>query len=247
MLKVCSDRRYRLISLEGDPTFNRAVEELRQEGPADSKALATLIDKLLTSRCAEIQDVLRAASRISPDEDLLGVIKRVISAPPIMSVQLGASRFPPVIVGGGRIEWDATATARIKETASAALNALVASGATGPKSKNMRKIPTQKRRTQNANIISVTCSKCHNEYRPGVDAAVVSDDGMGEDFGAVIGSYTGGASCSPDLVTPLTPGRQVPLDTLKEITRLERIRSAGTSRYWQGNLCKTAYPYPWVR
>jgi hypothetical protein len=249
MLNVCSNRRSRLLSLMDDPSFNQAVEELKREGPTGAQALAALVDELLAARCAEIQDVLVAAGRIPPQPELVSAIQRVISAPPIVTGQAGGSQFPPVIVGGGRIGWDDTAAARIKKAASKALNSLGVS--TEPQiplpEASVPKIPAEKQAPQDSNIISVTCSKCNREYRLGVDAAVVSDDGVGASFGVVVGSYTGGTADSPDLVASLSPGSTPTLNTLKEVARLERIRAAGTSRYWQCNLCKTVYPYPWAR
>ena len=95
--------------------------------------------------------------------------------------------------------------------------------------------------------VDVRCPKCNCDYHLGIDAAVVSDDGVGEDFAVVIGSYTGGGADSPDLVAPLAPGRAPTQDTLKEVARLQRIRAAGAPRYWQCHVCKAVYPYPWAR
>ena len=102
MLKVCSNRRYRLISLNDDPSFNQAVDELTREGPAGAQALAGLIDELLATRCAEIQDVLMAAGRLSSQSELVSAIQRVVSAPPVIA-GTGSGRFSQVIVGGGKI------------------------------------------------------------------------------------------------------------------------------------------------
>ena len=98
-----------------------------------------------------------------------------------------------------------------------------------------------------AAAVDVHCSKCVRHYHLGVDAAVVSDDGVGEDFAGVVGSYAGGGPDSPDLVAPLAPGRTPSQDTLKELARLQSVRAAGKPRYWQCHVCKAVYPYPWVR
>jgi len=248
ILNVCSNRRYRLLSLEDDPSFNQAVGELKREGPTGAQALAALVDELLAARCAEIQDVLAAAGRISPQPELVSAIQRVVSAAPIITSQTGSGRFPPVIVGGGRIGWDDPAAARIKKAASEALKSLGVSTEPripGPET-SVPKTPAEKQAPPDAKVISVTCSECNREYRLGVDAVVVSDDGVAESFSVVVGSYTGGTADSPDLVAPLAPGRTLSEDTLKEVARLKRVRTAGTSRYWQCKLCKTVYPYPWV-
>src|SRR5258708_1683131 len=96
MLKVCSNRRSRLLSLEDDPSFNQAVDELKREGPTGAQALAALVDELLAARCAEIRDVLVAAERLSPQPELVNAIQRVISAAPVITGQ-ASGRFPPVI------------------------------------------------------------------------------------------------------------------------------------------------------
>ena len=94
--------------------------------------------------------------------------------------------------------------------------------------------------------VDVHCSKCAREYHLGVDAAVVSDDGVGEDFAVVGGPYTGGGPNSPDLVAPLAPGRTPTQDTLKEVARLQSVRALSKPRYWQCHICKVIYPYPWT-
>jgi enamine deaminase RidA (YjgF/YER057c/UK114 family) len=232
--------------LENDPSFNQAVDELKREGPAGVQALAALIDELLAARCAEIQDVLSVASRLSSQPDLVNAVQRVISASPVIAEQPG--RFPPVIVGGGRIGWDDAVARRIKEQASEVLTSLrAACEATASKS------PTQppadvpaKQSAPDPQAIIVVCTKCNRQYHLGVDAAVVSDEGVGEDFAVVVGSNKGGGPDSPDLVAPLAEGRTPSQDTLKEVERLQRFRAAATARYWQCNLCKTVLPYPWV-
>lgn len=119
LLRVCSSRGWRLISLEEDPTFNQAVEELKREGPKGAQALAALMDELLAARCAEILDALAAARRLPPQPELINAIQKIISAPPVIVGQPG--RFAPVIIGGGRIGWDDGFAARIKKRASEVL------------------------------------------------------------------------------------------------------------------------------
>lgn len=122
MVKVCSNHRSRLLSLEDDPLFKEAIEQLTREGPSGGQALAGLIDELLAARCAEIEDALTAATRLPPRPELLNVLERVIAAPPVINGQPG--RFSPVIVGGGKIGWDDGTSSRIKEQASEALASL---------------------------------------------------------------------------------------------------------------------------
>jgi hypothetical protein len=246
MLKVCSNRRYRLLSLEEDPSFNQAIEELKREGTKGAQALAGLIEELLAARCAEIQDVLAAASRLSSQPELVNAVQKVISAPPVIAGQQG--RFPPVIVGGGRLGWDDAGAARIKKQASEVLASFSATPEGAAKAPSQQPPVTPERQPSlDPQAISVACTKCNRQYHLGVDAAVVSDDGVGEDFAVVIGSYKGGGPDSPDLVAPLAAGRTPTQDTLKEVARLQRVRTAGAARYWQCNLCKTVFPYPWVR
>jgi hypothetical protein len=131
MLEVCSRRRERMRSLKDDPSFNRAVEELKREGPEGAKALAALVDELLAARCAEILDVLAAASLLSPQPDLIASVQRIMSASAVIVGQPG--RFPPVIIGGDSIGWDDGTAARIREQASEVLTTLsTAAEATAP-------------------------------------------------------------------------------------------------------------------
>jgi hypothetical protein len=247
MLRVCSNHRSRFKPIEIDPLFNQSVSELRLEGPAGAQALAALIVELLAARCAEIQDVLSAASRLSSQPDLVNAVQRVISASPVIAGEPG--RFPPVIVGGGRIGWDDAVARRIKEQASEVLTSLRAAPETAA-SKSSPQPPgdvPSKQSVPDSHAIIVVCTKCNRQFHLGVDAAVVSDDGVGEDFDVVVGSYKGGGPDSPDLIAPLADGRTPSQDTLKEVERLRRVRAAAAARYWQCNLCKTVLPYPWVR
>ena len=247
MLKVCSNRRSRLLSLKEDPSFKQAIVELKQEGGRGVQALAALIDELLAARCAEIQDVLEAAQYLSPQPELLTSIERVVSAASVIPGQHG--RFAPVIVGGGKIGWDDSTALRIKENASGVLTALRGSSpvrpSASPASSRPAGVGVQAPVDQDG--ITVFCKHCNQQYRLGIDAAVVSDDGVAADFSVVIGSYKGGASDSPDLVALLAPGRTPSQDTLKEVSRLRSVRAAGASRYWQCRTCKGVFPYPWVR
>lgn len=92
--------------------------------------------------------------------------------------------------------------------------------------------------------IVVTCSGCHKTYRLGVDAAVVTSEGIAADFGA--SGISGGSKEDPDFVAPYAAGRAPSADTLTEVERLSRVRSSGASRYWKCNPCGTVNPYPWT-
>lgn len=124
LLKVCSEHRSRLTFLEEDPTFCKAVEDLKREGSLGAQALAVLIDDLLAARCDEIRDTIEAASCLSVHPELVEVLRRVISAPSIVPETCGL-RFPPVICGDGKMGWDDIAAFRIKRAASEALNCLL--------------------------------------------------------------------------------------------------------------------------
>src|ERR1035441_1663249 len=88
--------------------------------------------------------------------------------------------------------------------------------------------------------IAVKCSGCQKTYRIGADAAVVTSDGVGADFGK---SMVGGNKSDPDLVAPYPPGRSPSSDVQQEVQRLLRAKSGKTERYWKCNPCGTVNRY----
>jgi len=90
--------------------------------------------------------------------------------------------------------------------------------------------------------LAVTCSGCKKTYRVGTDAAVVTSDGVGADFGATV---SGGNKADPDLVAPYPPGRPVSADVQQEVQRLLRAKNARAERYWKCNPCGALNRYPW--
>jgi hypothetical protein len=121
--KLCSGRRYRIGFLENDPLLSEAVTELQRAGPNGSRVMAAFIDELLTARCAEIEDALAVARRLSPEPELVSAIQRVCAAPPLTR-QAGNPVFPPVIAGDGKIGWDDSTASHIKRLASKTLDCL---------------------------------------------------------------------------------------------------------------------------
>ena len=90
--------------------------------------------------------------------------------------------------------------------------------------------------------IAVKCSGCQKTYRIGADAAVVTSDGVGADFGATV---SGGNKSDPDLVAPYPPGRPPSADVQQEVQRLLRAKGSSVERYWKCNPCGTLNRYAW--
>jgi hypothetical protein len=90
--------------------------------------------------------------------------------------------------------------------------------------------------------VNVSCAGCQKTYYIGRDAAVVTSEGVGEDFRA---SWSGGNEQDPDLVEHLPPCRSPSADSKKEVERLHKARSAGEVRFWRCNSCATVNKYPW--
>lgn len=257
MIKVCLNRRHRLLSLEEYPLFNQAVEELKREGPAGARSLAALIDELLAARCAEIQDALAAASRLPPQPELVCAIQRVISAPPVITSQTLNTRFSPVIVGGDRIGWDDGTARKIKERATEALKALgvnvLSDSNEASNPQGSHKTTSSPSDTTSTNKpkpeLTVTCVGCHATYRLGVDACVVTSEGVAADFKFVIvvggDKVTGGNRDDPDLVAPYEGGRSADAKVLANVERLLRARAAKQARYWRCNPCGKVNRYLW--
>lgn len=257
MIRVCSNRRYRLVSLNDDLSFKEAVEALKQEGPTGAQGLALMIDELLAARCIEILDALAAAGRLSPQQELVGAIRRVTSAMPVITSPTLHTRFPPVIVGGGRIGWDDSSARRIKEQAAAALKELgvdvegkPVEPVAPPAYRGVSASPADSAsETRSATGLVVTCEGCQKTYRLGVDAAVVTSEGVTANFMAVIvvggDKVTGGTKDDPDLVAPYGEGRSPDAKMLAEVERLSSVRASRQARFWRCNPCGKTNRYPW--
>jgi hypothetical protein len=253
LIKVCLNRRYRLLGLKDDPLFNQAVEELKREEAIGARALASLIDELLAARCIEILDALEAASRLSPQPQLVNAIERVISAPPVVTSQTLNTRFSPVIVGGGRMGWDDGTASRIKQRAKEALRSL---GVEPPEARDegvrreaSHSVAGAALEAGKERSVVVTCDGCQKTYRLGIDAAVVTSEGVAAEFMAVIvvgaDKITGGTQDDPDLVAPYAEGRSPDGKVLAEVKRLINVRASRQPRYWRCNPCGKTNRYPW--
>jgi len=87
------------------------------------------------------------------------------------------------------------------------------------------------------------CWGCGRKYQLGVDAAVITDEGIAGSFAIRVGSPpTGGTQDSPDRVA--SPLRK-DADITKHLEVVRRARSQGLPRLWRCEHCKTVNPYPW--
>jgi hypothetical protein len=90
--------------------------------------------------------------------------------------------------------------------------------------------------------IAVKCDGCQKTYRLGADAAVVSSEGVGADFGATV---SGGNRSDPDFVAPYAPGRSPSADVQQEVQKLLRAKASRAERYWKCNPCGAVNRYQW--
>ncbi len=90
--------------------------------------------------------------------------------------------------------------------------------------------------------IEVKCGGCHRLYQIGADAAVVTSENVGSDFGR---NVSGGNKADPDFVAPYSPGRSPSDDVRRAVQMLLCAKNAGAERYWKCNPCGTVNRYSW--
>lgn len=100
--------------------LDEAIEALRSEGAAGSRALASLLREMLAARTAGILWALAAAPHAEPVPELDEAVSAVGDCSPTTGGTAGG-RFTPEIVGGGRIGWTDSTHAKVRERADKAL------------------------------------------------------------------------------------------------------------------------------
>jgi hypothetical protein len=106
----------------------------------------------------------------------------------------------------------------------------------------------QGRETATAEVV-VSCRGCGRAYRLGVDAAVITDEGVASRFAVVSivgGSLKGGTEGSPDLVDAYPLGERPTSRILTEVARVRAARAAAAPRWWRCRPCGMTNPYPWT-
>jgi len=93
----------------------------------------------------------------------------------------------------------------------------------------------------------VSCPSCKETYHLGVDAAVVTAEGVAADFSSASGKVAGGARSDPDLVGPYSAPRVASAETIAAVKMLQRARTAGAPRHWKCQPCGSVNRYPWMR
>lgn len=152
--------------------------------------------------------------------------------------------------------WDDGTASRIKEQAREVLRALAVDVPENPyegvkreASRGVAGSASKAGHEPSVPNLVVTCGGCQKTYRLGIDAAVVTSEGVAADFTRVIvvggDKVRGGTREDPDLVAPCADGSSPTKKIVAEEERLLNARASGQGRYWRCNPCGKVNRYPW--